>query len=237
MSKANQENKKYNILKDKKMLGSIILIVTVIIQIFSWLNVPVLSSMHGYTIGMLFGLYNPLFYVFIIYISLKMIFSDKLQKPAWMKLTNKSYWFVAISIIFVGTSFGFYQSKTGFTNFGSKAWGSFNDWFEEFTSSSSAWAPKNTNGGIVGAFFYSFVSMCLSGIGSIIVAITVLIMSVSLLITGTTLGLYKETIKKRSIDLKRKEIKADKEADITNFQVPEEEKKETKVLFDDPFLD
>lgn len=235
MSNTQEQPKKYNLMKDKKMLGMIILIVAILLQIFAWLKVPVLSSIHGYTIGMLFGLYNPLFYSFVIYMSIKMIAPNLIKKPSWLKISPLKYWFIAISIIYVGTSLGFYQSKLGYTKFGGTAWKSFSSWFDEFTSSSSAWAPKNTNGGLIGAFLYSMTSMMFTGIGSIIIAITALLLSISLIITGTSIGLYKEVIKKKNITHKRTETKMKKESNIDQFKTKDDEKENKPI--DDLFLD
>lgn len=233
--------------KDKKMVGTIILISSIILLIFSFVKVPVISSINGYTIGMLLGFYSPLFYFYFIYKSLIMIFGDKITTPTWIKLTNTTYWFVVISIVFISTSMGYYQSKNGFTNIGSKPWDSFNTWWDKFTDGErvSAWTPNNTNGGLIGVFMYSFVAMIASGIGAIILSITMLIISASLLITGTAIGLYKDLAKRKKLDLRDKEIKENKDSNIKQFEseideLKVEPRKEVKekidsLPFDDPF--
>lgn len=228
---------------DKKMIGTIVLILSVVMLIFSFVKVPFLSSINGYTIGMLLGFYSPFFYFFVIYKSLILIFGDRVKLPTWVKLNNITYWVVAISIVFIGASMGFYQSKNGFTSFGTKTWGSFNNWFDQFTDykHESAWTPNNTNGGLVGVFLYSFVAMALSGIGALVVSIAVLVIVVSFLVTGSSIGLYRDLMKKRKVDLRDKEIKDNVKTDKKEFDVIEinEDKKNKKnnnpLPFDDPF--
>lgn len=207
---------KYKWWQDKKMIGTIILLISAAFQIFAFLKVPIISTIHGYTIGMLFGFYNPVFYLFIIYKSSMMIFESKIHLPKWVKLSNFSYWFLSISIIFIGTSLFYYQTIVGFTSIGTAPWGSFKSWFSDFTST-TAWAPANTNGGIIGAFMYSFFSMCVSGVGTLIIAILSLITSISVLVTGTFFGLYKNMLNRQKITLKQKEIQAENELHVDSF--------------------
>ena len=207
---------KYKWWQDKKMIGTIILLISAAFQIFAFLKVPILSTIHGYTIGMLFGFYNPVFYLFIIYKSSMMIFESKINLPKWVKLSNFSYWFLSISIIFIGTSLFYYQTIIGFTSIGTAPWGSFKSWFNDFTST-TAWAPTNTNGGIVGAFMYSFFSMCISGVGTLVVAILSLITSISVLVTGTFFGLYKNMLNRQKVTLKQKEIQAESDLHVDSF--------------------
>ena len=204
--------------RDNKMLGTIILISTVLIGIFAWLNIPFLSSIHAYTIGMLMGFYNPLFYIYVTYKALLMIFGDRIKLPKWVKLSQSSYLFVCISIIFVGTSSGYYQEKTSFTSFGLNPWSSFSEWWNDYTQdgTASTWKPINTNGGLIGVFLYSIFSMALSGIGALILSIVSLVISASLLITGTSIGLYKKLINKRKLILRNKEIN-NEDTDLNEF--------------------
>ena len=207
---------KYKLSQDKKMIGTIILLISAAFQIFAFLKVPVISTIHGYTIGMLFGFYNPVFYLFIIYKSSLIIFESKINLPKWVKLSNFSYWFLSISIIFIGTSLFYYQNIVGYTSIGTAPWGSFKSWFNNFTST-TAWAPENTNGGIIGAFMYSFFSMCVSGVGTLIIAILSLITSISVLVTGTFFGLYKNMLNRQKVTLKQKEIEAENELHVDSF--------------------
>ncbi len=42
-------------LKDKKVIGTIIMIIAIAFLFFGFLKVPFFSTIHGYTIGMMFG--------------------------------------------------------------------------------------------------------------------------------------------------------------------------------------
>jgi len=82
--------------------------------------------------------------------------------------------------------------------------------------------------------------MITSGIGAFIIAIASLVLSISLLITGTSIGLYRQALNKKKITLERNEIKEDKNADLKETQLSEDVKVELKpendpFPFDDPY--
>ena len=240
-TEGNKLNSRYRWWRDKKMIGTIIIITSLIAMIFVFVKVPFMSTINGYTIGMIMGWYSPLFYVYIIYMGLIMVFGDKIKLPKWIKLNTITYSIVVVSIIFISTSTGYYQSKSGFTSIGAAPWKSFSNWFDSFTDDQaiSAWTPVNTNGGLIGVFLYSIVASMASGIGALIVSIGVLVITVSIIISGSTIGLYKEMISKRKVDLKQKEIKDDKLSDISEFEIKDKaedkQKKDNSLPFDDPF--
>ncbi|MCK5946026.1 MAG: hypothetical protein KAG04_02010 [Mycoplasmataceae bacterium] len=247
------ETPKYKLSEDKKMIGVILLILAVSMQVFAFLNVPFFTTIHSYTIGMLLGAYNPLFYGYIIYISLLMVFKDKVVLPSWIKLTKWTYLFVAISIVFIGSSTGDLQSQIdhGWTVIGGDAFKQFPNWYKEFTEGQSAWYPHNINGGLLGVFLFSITAMVSSGIGAFIISIVLLVLSISVMATGTIVGLYKGMIKKRNLDLKKHRISEDKKVSFDRLEVttredfvekPKEEVKKQKkeepndvLPFDDPF--
>lgn len=195
----------YSWYRDKKMIGMILLIVTVVFQIFAFLEVPFMTTIHAYTIGMLFGFYNPFFYLFLVYISLVMIFGEKMKLPKWVKLTKFTYWVVAVSIIFIGASTGYYQSLNGWTSIGVEPWGSFGEWFDKFTDG-PWWAPAQTDGGLVGVTLYTLFASATSGIGALVVAVGTLFITISLIVSGSFIGLFKQLNDMRKKTLESKEM-------------------------------
>ena len=249
------KNPEYKISQDKKMLGIFLLVLASTMQIFAFLKVPVFTTLHSYTIGMLLGSYNPFFYVFLIYISLTMIFAERANLPRWIKFSRWSYLFLAIAITFIGSSSGYFQSHlhNGWTVIGSESWNLFPKWFHMFTVGQSPWYPSNINGGLIGVFLFSFSAMITSGIGAFIVAIVLVVISASILATGTGIGLYRDLLKKRNLDLKKNRSDEEKRVDYKRLEVTTREdfvekeevkkeepevKKETKkedLPFEDPF--
>lgn len=237
--------------RDKKILGMILLSIISSMMVFNFLEVPFVSSIPRYTVGMMMGFYSPIFYAYFIYVSLVMIFGESIRLPKWVKLNNATYWIVGISIIFIGTSLFYYQSKTSFTDIGAKPWRTFNTWFNDFQDSKSAWAPKNTNGGVIGVFLYSLFASMSSGIGAIIISCLALGVSISIILTGSFFGLYKTMISRKKVDTKQKEIRAEKEINIEQYKdmaktadnaddIDEEENfknndEETSLPFEDPY--
>ena len=234
---------RYKWYRDPKMKSTTILIATVVIMIFGFLKVPVITTIHSYTVGAIMGFYSPLFYLFVIIQCFRTIFDDKLTYPSWIKVNKISFWFIVMSIIAVGTSAGFYQGKGSFTEFGSDAWKTFDTWWADWTDHNtvSGWYPNNTNGGIFGAFYYSMTSMCISGIGSFILSIFLLILSLSIVATGSFFQLYRSLIRsnkhsKQKQLAEQKTITAIPIADTSIDDDKDEENNEEKNLpFDDPF--
>ena len=217
----NEDANSYKWWRDSKMIGTILLIISVIMIVFTFVKVPFFSTITAYTVGMMLGFYAPLFYLFIIYKSLMMIFKEKLTLPKWLRFTDVTYWLLVVSIVFLSTSLGYYQSKNGFTTWGTETWGSFNSWYDVFTDNehASGWTPDNTNGGLIGAFIYSFTAMATTGIGALILAIIAIFTTTSLLISGSFWGFYKDMIAKRKEKLKEKEIKYKENAKMDKFDL------------------
>ena len=59
--------------RDNKMVATIYLIIISTMQVFAFLRMPVLTTMHAYTIGMLVGYYNPLVYLCLAFLCLKIM--------------------------------------------------------------------------------------------------------------------------------------------------------------------
>ena len=201
----NINTESYNWLYDQKIKGTIIIFASISMLIFSFLKVVFLSSIDGYTFGMLLGFYSPFIYIYFLYIGLEMILTDKLKKPSWIKFNRKNYWFLVLIIIFLSTSLGFYQSKGGFIIIGAEPWKNFETWFDTFTnkgeSESSSWFPGKTNGGLLGVFLYSLVATFISGVGAMVVAIILLTVFISIILTGSSLEFHKTILLKRKFNI------------------------------------
>ncbi len=242
----NPKNK-YSPWRDNKILGMVVLIIAVTLQILAFLEVPFLSSIHSFTIGMLFGWFNPFFYCFFIFHALKMLLPNKLTPPKWFKLTNTTYWFMALSIIFTAHAWVIFPKAHRGLPFGFEPWKiGFNEWwvnFKKIHAHGSHWNPNSRAGGLIGYFIWSTFTMFSTPIGSGIIATLLLMASVSFLITGTMVGLYnfKNALKRQAL----KEKKATKE-ELVEIQEEQEPITKTEELtntsefelpFEDPFGD
>lgn len=239
--------------RDSKMVGTILLLVIVALQIFAFLRVPGISTIHAYTIGMLFGWYSPLFYVYVAYFALRMMFGQKVALPKWFKLHRFTYWFIALSLMFLSVTviFPYYQVKMrdGFTMWGKEPWGAFDKWFSDFRQE-AAWAPANTNGGVLGAFMFALTASATSGIGAMFISIGLMVFSVSIVVSGSFIGFYKDLMHKRKESLENNEKAAQNDLPMDELArktqevnvAPSEEKVQNKpeetiddFPFEDPF--
>ena len=224
----NINTESYNWFYDQKIKGTIIVFVSILMLIFSFLKVVFLSSIDGYTFGMLLGFYSPFVYIYFLYVGLELIFGDKFKKPSWIKFNKKNYWLLILIIVFLSSSMGFYQSKGGFVIIGAEPWKNFQDWFDTFTnkgiSDSSSWFPGKTNGGLLGVFLYSLVATVVSGIGAIIVGVILLTIFISIILTGSSLEFHRMILLKKKFNIP------------TRFQRKKQDKKnqlekENQVIF------
>jgi len=249
-----KKKKRYKWTEDKKIIGLILGSVVILLFIFSFLKIPFLSSIHDYTLGMLLGYHSILVYLYLFFVATKMMFSDKVRIPSWFKLNNKTYLFLSLSIIFISSSSGYYQVHThSWLKFGLSPTKSVSYWWNDVFTKGDVWTPNNSNGGFLGSFFYLITGAATSGTGSLIISIILLILSLSILVTGSLIGLYKNiNLKRKNINLKE-EMEVDEEVivddidDIEETELPENiksfddknqvEKKEVEILpFDeDPF--
>ncbi len=213
------------------IFGVMLLIIVVSFQIFAFLEVPFITTIHGYTVGMLFGFYNPLFYIFMTYIALLFITNNKLRLPKWLKLKWSTYWIIVLSIVFISASAGYYQVKNGWFSIGADSWLSFDKWFTDFTVNNNAWLPANTNDGFIGVFLYSFFAMIFSGVGAFIIAILSVLVPVSLLFTGSAWGLYRKIIRKKMLSKRQKNaiIKQSKHDKLNNNNEHQNNNEETEI--------
>jgi hypothetical protein len=234
----NLEN--YNWFYDKKIHGTMLIFVSILFLIFHFLKVKFLSSIDGYTIGMLIGFYSPFFYFYFLYIGFEILLEDRIQKPSWIKFNKKTYWILVLIIIFLSTSMGFYQSKSGFIIIGLEPWKTFNTWFDTFTNkgiqNASAWFPGKTNGGLVGVFLFSLVASIFSGVGALVIGILLLTIFISIILTGTSLDFHKNILLKRNFKISsifsRKKNKQKTKKIIQNEQKEYiiDEKRKNKIL-------
>ncbi|MCP4336421.1 MAG: hypothetical protein GY679_01060 [Mycoplasma sp.] len=244
----------YKILKDKKIIGTFILIVSLLMFIFSVPEVKLLSSIPRYSIGMFFGAFSPAVYAFFSWISIKMIFPEKLKLPKWLKINLLTYWIILLSAMLIAQAWGWASTRTNIVKpglIGSEPWEvSFKDWFKTFSKNKTAtWFPSEYEcwGGIVGSFIWSITTTALTPIGSGILGIFALASSISLILTGSFIGLFKNIIAKRKLEIKADKSKKDNlnnfiadkgyAADIEDDLEIQEENKNLIMPFEDPFSD
>ncbi len=249
-----EQPKSYNFWKDKKIIGTTITIAAILMFVFGMLEVPFISSIPRYSVGMFFGYFSGAFYFYFVWVGLKMVFPDAIKLPKWLKINSITYWIVVLSTMLITEAWGWASTNSHIVKVGAigkEPWNvSFNDWYYEgFTNFNTAWAPQSYWGGIIGSFIWSFTTMVATPIGSGILGAICLGISISLVLTGSFVGLYKNVASKRKLELKEKEaerkdisIAIDEEINpITNpvsyKKIKKEEEAEVYIPFEDPFAD
>ena len=218
----NNRDGYYKWTNDNKILAMISLVISSLFLVFGFIRVPVVTYIHAYTIGLLLGYYSPLFYGYIIVVSLYVMIPGAFKKIEKYKIDLKAYLVISFTIVWLGTNTYYYQYHEGWTTIGSKSFDSFKRWEEVFTRG-PWWAPENTNGGILGASIYGYVSMLVSGIGTAILSLPLLLISISLFATNTWVGLYFKSFS--NVKKKVKNKQKNKPAYVNKFERKEKKSK------------
>ena len=124
------KEKQYFVWKDTSFLWTILILFLCFFITISFLNIKWLTTLHSYTINILFGMFSILFYVFLLLFCLKKLFNLN---------------FVAIKIYD-------YSFKNAFKVL-------FNSWFNTFKNGKNVYLPYKYNAGIIGTFLYGIISM------------------------------------------------------------------------------
>ncbi len=234
--KMKSNNMQYKISSDKKTLGMIILIISAVLMIFGEVNVKFISSIPRYTTGMFFGYFNPMFYIFTSWVGIKMIFPKQIKMPKWLKINFYSYWVIVMCMMIIVQAWGWAAitknadgSQLVKTNLiGGEPWKiGFVNWFKHFAHDggdelrgTSNWNPNNYYGGVLGFAIWSTLTMIFTPIGSGIIGALGLAISISLIATGSFIGLFKNYKK-----LKPKKFQKTKNSTSEAVIVPTEELK------------
>ncbi|AXE61086.1 hypothetical protein DA803_03250 [[Mycoplasma] phocae] len=159
-----QKQKKYYLTRDKNILWTFVIIITTLFIIISYINIKGLSTIHSYTVNVIFGFYSPLFYCLIIFIAIYKLFNlEKTFKFSvfHFSLGRMTSWYLALIAL---TSMIFYTIEfVGISFDGSDALKvSFKRWFELFKGRSEIKDPALPNlytPGFLGTFIFALFSL------------------------------------------------------------------------------
>ncbi|QJR44219.1 hypothetical protein [Mycoplasma miroungirhinis] len=160
---------------------SIVILVTLFFWIISFFNVIVLTTIHSYTSGALFGFNSSFFYSAIILLSVMKIFDwDGEFKFKHFFFSFKRYLiFICIVTIFGGMIYNvsYYAHVTSAGNNFPQI---FNDWFIDYSTKnvSIASLPNKFTAGILSTFIFAILSSLGSQILAIIISIILFIFSI-----------------------------------------------------------
>lgn len=171
--KVNSWNRKqYKIFASKQFIGMIMVAMSVLLFVFSFISIPGFSTINGYTFGMLFGYYSYFFYIGFIILGLSYLFQIdvKVDKFIATKYNRKiyfswfSYIFLSLGIALVAESIIFLVRHNGrvFPEFGAFE-KNFSAWWNIFTNNgdpSKAALPNvlQSQGVIISLFMSMIVS-------------------------------------------------------------------------------
>ena len=182
----------YKFYKDRKMIAIILILFSIILEIGTLMNTPVIATINSYTIGVLFGRYSFFFYFYIFATSI--VYILKFQKGIKIfKITKISYWVFVLCFMTMIVSWFFYAKKFPLSKgiLGSGGFKhSFGLWWDQFKHSKYVWAPTTSDAGLIGALLFSIFSSFLGAIGAAILYTIFSILAFSFMITGSWIGIY-----------------------------------------------
>lgn len=197
--KVNSWNRKqYKIFASKQFIGMIMVAISVLLFVFSFISIPGFSTINGYTFGMLFGYYSYFFYIGFIILGLCYLFQIdvKIDKFIATKYNRKiyfswfSYIFLSLGIALVVESILFLVHHNGrvFPEFGAFE-KNFSNWWNTFTNngdpSKTALPNVLQSQGVIISLFMSMIVSWSGCIVSIILGLVFILYFVYFTIYGS----------------------------------------------------
>lgn len=180
------KEKQYFVWKDTSFLWTILVLFLCFFITVSFLNIKWLTTLHSYSINILFGMFSILFYVFLLLFCLKKLFNLK-NTYSINNIFHFSLWRLAIfflGILIFGSTIYFVAIKIYDYSFKNAFKVLFNSWFNTFKNGKNVYLPYKYNAGIIGTFLYGIISMVGKKTGIVLAFIF------SLLILAITFSLF-----------------------------------------------
>lgn len=180
------KEKQYFVWKDTSFLWTILILFLCFFITVSFLNIKWLTTLHSYSINILFGMFSILFYVFLLLFCLKKLFNLK-NTYSLNNIFHFSLWRLAIfflGILIFGSTIYFVAIKIYDYSFKNAFKVLFNSWFNTFKNGKNVYLPYKYNAGIIGTFLYGIISMVGKKTGIVLAFIF------SLLILAITFSLF-----------------------------------------------
>lgn len=180
------KEKQYFVWKDTSFLWTILILFLCFFITISFLNIKWLTTLHSYTINILFGMFSILFYVFLLLFCLKKLFNLK-NTYSLNNIFHFSLWRLAIfflGVLIFGSTIYFVAIKIYDYSFKNAFKVLFNSWFNTFKNGKNVYLPYKYNAGIIGTFLYGIISMVGKKTGIVLAFIF------SLLILAITFSLF-----------------------------------------------
>ncbi|AWX42890.1 Uncharacterised protein [Metamycoplasma cloacale] len=133
-SKKQVVEKQYYFSRDTKLIWTFILFLTIFFIVISFINVKWITSIHSYSINIVFGCFSILFYALIVLLCLRKIFNLKKTysfKIIHISLGRISFIFFAVILLTTAIMMTAMLKKDDFTT-GKSFTFVFNKWFESF---------------------------------------------------------------------------------------------------------
>lgn len=180
------KEKQYFVWKDTSFLWTILILFLCFFITISFLNIKWLTTLHSYSINILFGMFSILFYVFLLLFCLKKLFNLK-NTYSINNIFHFSLWRLAIflfAVLIFGSTIYFVAIKIYDYSFKNVFKVLFNNWFNTFKNGKNVYLPYKYNAGIIGTFLYGIISMIGKKTGIVLAFIF------SLLILAITFSLF-----------------------------------------------
>lgn len=180
------KEKQYFVWKDTSFLWTVLILFLCFFITISFLNIKWLTTLHSYSINILFGMFSILFYVFLLLFCLKKLFNLK-NAYSINNIFHFSLWRLAIflfAVLIFGSTIYFVAIKIYDYSFRNVFKVLFNNWFNTFKNGKNVYLPYKYNAGIIGTFLYGIISMVGKKTGIVLAFIF------SLLILAITFSLF-----------------------------------------------
>ncbi|WP_157977603.1 hypothetical protein [Mycoplasma struthionis] len=159
--------KNYYVTKDVAFLWTLFILFNIFFIIVSFLNIPYLTTLHSFSLNVIFGMFSILIYVWFILFGFKNVM--KSYKTSWQKsvytkgVFHVSLWrigFFFFAITLLGSTIYYlknskpvdYKIETVFQEV-------FKNWFNDFKNTDNVLLPNKLTPGLIGTLFFATSSI------------------------------------------------------------------------------
>ncbi|MBU4690980.1 hypothetical protein [Mycoplasma zalophi] len=171
--------KKIKFWKTPTFVFTIVAFIVFFFWIISFFDIVVLTTIHSYTLGALFGFNSSLFYFAIILFSIMKIFDweGKITLKHFFFSFTRYLVFSFVVTIFAGMIYNV-SSYEKMSHVGNNIPKVFNSWFKDYSNATSSALPNKFTSGIFSSFIFAIFSSIGSQFLAIVLSIILFILSI-----------------------------------------------------------
>ncbi|MBN3534943.1 hypothetical protein [Mycoplasma procyoni] len=182
-NKTNQKpfKTKFEKIKDSRLVWISVFLINLAFLVFSIVKIPVLSTIHSYTIGLFFGVFSYVYFGLIFIISFIKITHLNFLKTKWYRITMIDLAIISMLIVFLvefSLNIDSINYKWGFSAMQEQ----FSRFWETFKSTKDAMLPNDFHFGAAIIFCVSLLISLATNLGALIILALALLIYITVVV-------------------------------------------------------